>query len=61
MCDEGQTSQFVDRIIERTLQELSENPLFDDEALNRLKELASSSGLTNDQRVVEALSKGQGE
>ncbi len=37
MPDEGQTSQFVDQIIERTLQVLSENPDFDDETLARLK------------------------
>ena len=61
MSDEGQTSQFVDQIIEKTLQALSENPFFDDETLSRLKELANSSGLTNDQRVVDALSAGHGE
>ena len=58
---EGQTPQFVDQIIEKTLQAISENPSFDDETLTRLKELAKSTGLTNDQRVVEALSTGQGE
>lgn len=61
MSDEGQTSQFVDQIIEKTLQALSENPSFDDETMSRLRELANSTSLTNDQRVVEALSTGQGE
>ena len=61
MSDEGQTSQFVDQIIEKTLEALSENPSFDDETLSRLSELANSTSLTNDQRVVEALSTGQGE
>ena len=58
---EGQPPQFVDQIIEKTLQAISENPSFDDETLIRLKELAKSTGLTNDQRVVEALGTGQGE
>ena len=60
MPDEGQTSQFVDQIIERTLQVLSENPDFDDETLARLKELAGSSGLTDVEKVVAALSTAEG-
>ena len=59
MPDEGQTSQFVDQIIECTMQTLSENPAFDDETLARLKELAGSSGLTDFEKVVEALSVGE--
>ena len=60
MPDEGQTSQFVDQIIERTLQVLSENPDFDDKTLARLKELAGSSGLTDFEKVVAALSTAEG-
>ena len=60
MPDEGQTSQFVDQIIERTLQVLSENPDFNDETLTRLKELAGSSGLTDFEKVVAALSAAKG-
>ena len=52
MPDEGQTSQFVDQIIERTLQALSENPDFDEETLARVKELAGSSDLTDFEKVV---------
>ena len=61
MPDEGHSPQFVDQIIEKTLQAIAENPCFDDETLSRLKELANSTGLTNEQRVVEALSARQGE
>ena len=61
MAVEGLPTQFVDQIIEKTLQAISESPSFDDETLSRLKELATSTGLTNDQKVVEALSTGQGE
>ena len=61
MSDEGQTSQFVDRIVEQTLQALAEDPVFDCKTSIRLKELAKSSGWTNDQQVVEALRARQGE
>ena len=61
MLDKGQTSQFVDQIIERTLQVLSENPDFDDETLARLKELVGSSGITDYEKVVAALSTEKGE
>ena len=60
MPDEGQTSQFVDQIIERTLQVLSENPDFDEETLARLKELAGTSGLADFEKVVAALSYAEG-
>ena len=60
MPDEGQTSQFVDQIIERTLEVLSENPDFDEETLARLKELADSSDLTDFEKVVAALSYAEG-
>ena len=60
MPDAGQTSQFVDQIIERTLEVLSENPDFDEETLARLKELAGSSDLTDFQKVVSALSYAEG-
>ena len=59
MPDKGQTSQFVDDIVERTLQAISKNPAFDDETLARLKELASASGLADFEKVVEALSAGE--
>ena len=61
MPDKGQPSQFVDQIIERTLQVLSANPDFDDETLARLKELAGSSGITDYEKVVAALSTEEGE
>ena len=61
MSDKGQTSQFVDRIVEQTLQALSENPVFDCKTTIKLKELAESSGWTNDRLVVEALRAKQGE
>ena len=60
MPDEGQTSQFLDQIIERTLQALSENPDFDEETLARHKELAGSSDLTDFEKVVAALSYAEG-
>ena len=60
MPDESQTSQFVDQIIECTLQALSENPAFDDETLVRLRELAGTSGRADFEKVVEALSAGDG-
>ena len=60
MSDEGQTSQFVDEIVECTLQALSENPAFDDATLARLRELASAPGLAEFRKVVEALSTGEG-
>ena len=60
MPDEGQTSQFVDEIVERTLRALSENPAFDDETLARLRELAGASGLTAFEKVVAALSTEEG-
>ena len=59
MPDEEMHSQFVDEIIERTWKALFENPAFDDEPLQRLKELAASSGLTKFENIVEALSAGE--
>ena len=59
MPNEIQTYQFIDEIMECTLQALSENPAFDDETLVRLKELAGSSGLKNFEIVLEALSAGE--
>ena len=60
MPEENSTSEFIDQIIQYTLQKISENPVFDDEALARLKELAGSSGLTSFERVMDALSAGEG-
>ena len=60
MPDEDQSSQFVDEIVECTLQALSENPAFDDVTLTRLRELAGVSGLASFEKVVEALSAEEG-
>ena len=61
MPDKEQSSLFLEQISESTFEALSENEAFDEESLGRLRKLASSSGLTDERRVVEALSKGQGE
>ena len=61
VTEDSQSSEFIDQIIEHTLQALSRNPAFDDETLRHIKELAGESGLTNDQQVVEVLSKALGE
>ena len=61
MTEDIQPSEFVDQIIEHTLQALSNDPAFDDEVLRRLKALAEASGLIDHQQVVEALSKKHGE
>ena len=60
MPDEGQSSRFVDEIVECTLQALSENPAFDDATLAQLRELAAASGLASFEKVVEALSAEEG-
>ena len=60
MPDGEQSSLFIEQIIESTLEALSENEAFDEETLGRLRELASSSGLTNFERIVEALVSGEG-
>lgn len=60
MPDEDQSSQFVDEIVECTLQALSENPAFDDVTLTRLRELAGVSELASFEKVVEALSAEEG-
>ena len=60
MPDEEQSLLFLERIIESTLEALSENETFDEETLGRLRELASSSGLTNFERIVESLVSGEG-
>ena len=61
MPDTEMHSHFVDQIIERTLKAISESPTFDDETLARLKELAGSSSLSSFEKVVDALSTGEGE
>ena len=61
MAKDGKAFEFMDQIIEDTLQALSENPVFDDETLRQLKQLAGALSLTNDKKVVEALSTAQGE
>ncbi len=60
MPEDQHSSQFIDQIIEITLEELSEHQIFDDETLRRLRGLAESSGLNDSQRVVEALSTAEG-
>ena len=60
MSDEEQGSPFLEQIIESTFEALSENEAFDEETLGRLRELASSSGLANFERIVEALVSGEG-
>ena len=60
MPDKEQSSQFLDQIIESTLQALSENNSFDEETLGRLRGLVALSDLTRYERVVEALSSGDG-
>ena len=60
MPNQEHGSQFIEQILEQTLETLSEHPAFDDETVRRLKELAGSSGLTNFQQVIEALSNGEG-
>ena len=60
MPDEEQSSHFLEHIIESTLQALSENDSFDEETLARLRVLVASSDLTKYERVVEALSSGDG-
>lgn len=47
--------KFIDQIIERTLQSVSEREDFDDDILKRLRELAKTSGLSDEKRVIEAL------
>lgn len=59
MPDKEQNSQFLDQIIESTFKALSENETFDEETLDRLKGLSSSSGLTNFELIVEALVRGK--
>ena len=61
MSSEEIHSQFVDEIIGRTLQALSENEAFDDETLARLKKLAGLPDLVNYEKIVEVLSGGKGE
>ena len=60
MPDEEPSSLFLEQIIESTFKALAENETFDEETLGRLRELASSSGLTNFERIVEALVSGEG-
>ena len=60
MPDEEQSSLFLEQIIESTFEALSENETFDEETLDRLRELASSSGLTSYERIVEALVSREG-
>ena len=59
MSHEELKPAFVDQIVGQTLEALSERPEFDDETLERLRELAASSGLTNSEKVVAALSDGE--
>ena len=60
MPDEEQSSLFLEQIIESTFEALSENEAFDEETLGRLRKLASSSGLTSFEGIVEALVSGEG-
>ena len=61
MPDGEQSSQFLEQIIETTLEALSENASFDEETLVRLRGLVASSDLTNYERIVEALGNGDGD
>ena len=60
MPAEDHSSQFLEQIIESTLQALSESDSFDEDTLARLRGLTASSDLTTYERVVEALSSGDG-
>lgn len=60
MPDEEKGSLFLEQIVESTFEALSENETFDEETLGRLRELVSSSGLTNFERIVDALVSGDG-
>ena len=59
VSSEGQPSQFIDEIVECTLQAVAEYSVFDDVTLARLRELADASTLTDYEKVVEALSSGE--
>ena len=61
MLNEEHPFPFIDQIVEHTLEGLSGHPAFDCETLRRLKQLAESTGLTNFQQIVEALSTGEAE
>ena len=52
---DGITSSLSDLIIEKTLNNLSNHPEFDDVVLGRLRELAASETLDNDTYVEKAL------
>ena len=52
-------SAFVDQIVRQTLEALSERPEFDDDTLDRLRELAATSELINFEKVVAALNNGE--
>lgn len=53
-------SQFIDQIVQITLERVSDHDIFDEKTLKRLQELAASSVLTDSKKVVEALSIEQG-
>ena len=61
MPDEEQSSQFLEQIIEATLEALSENAAFDEETLARLRGVVASADLTKYERIVEALGNGEGD
>ena len=54
-----QSSQFLEQIIESTLEALSNDDAFDEETMHRLRKLANSSGLNSFEGVVEALVGGE--
>ena len=59
MSDKEQSSLFLEEILECTFEALSGNEAFDEETLGRLKKLASSSGLTEFEGIVQALVSGE--
>ncbi len=61
MSNEEIHSEFVEEIIERTLQALSNNGEFDEETLARIRELAGSPDLIDYEKLVDALGGGKGE
>ena len=53
--EKGQKTQFIEQIVELTLERVSENCIFDERSLKRLRELAESSGLSDPEKVLKAL------
>ena len=61
MSEAMDNSQFLDAILERVFDAVSEHGSFDQESVNRLKDLARSGDLTDFNRIVDALRAETGE